>query len=604
MTWGFSDLEQPKNTSKSAPAIFERITDSFMAISDKGIVLYANRNVCKILKTKAESLVKHNLWDTFSYLRETRLYKLCQNSLSEHCAVRVQESLPPYDKWYDIRIYPCRFGLEVYLSDVTDRILAEKVLVECERNRDLLIENLPGVAYRRSPESDCMMHFLSEGCRELTGYRPESLLYSRKLRFIDIVAPEFRANYHRKWAEAMKKNSIFDEKYQLIRAGGEYIWVRERGKAVRNSKGQVEAVEGLLFNIDDQIKSQSEVQYLRSHDPLSGIYNRQHFMLEAKRLDVPEQMPLSIIFGDINGLKLINNAVGHENGDRMIVEAARLIKGQCRENDVPCRFGGGQFCILMPRTNDTASEALIQDVIDACNCHNQLARNEMGCINLSLGHATKDMYDISIDSVIQLAEENMYKRKLLDRKSMHSSLLSSIQSTLLARSQETEEHAERLIKLTRILGMKLNLAQIDLNELELLAALHDIGKVGINDRILNKPDRLTDDEWIEMKKHSEIGYRIAMSSPELMPIADYILAHHERWDGTGYPNALTGEKIPFMSRVLSVVDAYDAMTQDRTYRKAMPKEYALLEIMNNSGKQFDPAISEAFLDFMRSEDCI
>jgi len=107
-----------------------------------------------------------------------------------------------------------------------------------------------------------------------------------------------------------------------------------------------------------------------------------------------------------------------------------------------------------------------------------------------------------------------------------------------------------------------------------------------------------------MKKHSEIGYRIAMSSPELMPIADYILAHHERWDGTGYPNALTGEKIPFMSRVLSVVDAYDAMTQDRTYRKAMPKEYALLEIMNNSGKQFDPAISEAFLDFMRSEDCI
>ena len=139
--------------------------------------------------------------------------------------------------------------------------------------------------------------------------------------------------------------------------------------------------------------------------------------------------------------------------------------------------------------------------------------------------------------------------------------------------------------------------QIELNELELLATLHDIGKVGISDQILNKPGKLTDDEWAQMKKHSEIGYRIAMASPELMPIADFILSHHERWDGHGYPQGLAGDKIPLASRILAVADAFDAMTEDRVYRKAMSTADALKEIEKNSGTQFDPEIVGTFLQF-------
>ena len=214
---------------------------------------------------------------------------------------------------------------------------------------------------------------------------------------------------------------------------------------------------------------------------------------------------------------------------------------------------------------------------------------------LSLGCATKTKDIETLDSILKSAGENMYRDKLLQKYSTHSSVLASMKTTMYERSHETEEHAQRLVKLSRMIGLKLNLIDEQLNELELLSTLHDIGKIGVGDAILNKPDALSAEEWVEMKKHPEIGYRIAMSTSELVPIAYYILSHHERWDGLGYPQGLKAEEIPLLSRILSVVDAYDAMTEDRPYRKAMSKSDALTEIKKNSGTQFDPMIVEIFL---------
>lgn len=154
------------------------------------------------------------------------------------------------------------------------------------------------------------------------------------------------------------------------------------------------------------------------------------------------------------------------------------------------------------------------------------------------------------------------------------------------------------MQLAKKIGSLLNLSEIDLDHLELLATLHDIGKIGISEQILNKPGKLNDAEWFEMRKHPEIGYRIALSTSNLAPIAEYILCHHERWDGTGYPQKLAGTNIPLLSRILTVVDSYDAMTQDRAYRKAMSHEDAMAEIQINSGTQFDPQIVKVFHDMV------
>jgi HD-GYP domain-containing protein (c-di-GMP phosphodiesterase class II) len=165
----------------------------------------------------------------------------------------------------------------------------------------------------------------------------------------------------------------------------------------------------------------------------------------------------------------------------------------------------------------------------------------------------------------------------------------------------TEGHAARLADLLEITGRKLGLPQADLADLRLLAEFHDIGKVGIPDSILKKPGPLTDDEMAIMRRHCEIGFRIASASPDLTPIADWILKHQEHWNGKGYPLQLEGESIPVQCRILAIVDAYDAMTRDRPYRKAMSQDAAIAEIQRCAGTQFDPELAKVFVEILQSE---
>jgi HD-GYP domain-containing protein (c-di-GMP phosphodiesterase class II) len=196
----------------------------------------------------------------------------------------------------------------------------------------------------------------------------------------------------------------------------------------------------------------------------------------------------------------------------------------------------------------------------------------------------------------------MKKRKILESRSSHNAILSSIQATMYEKSQETEEHAERLIYYARKIGEKLGLSQDTIDDLVLSANLHDLGKVGIDNQILSKEGKLNDEEWEMIKKHPEIGYRIALSSPNIAHIAEYILSHHEKWDGTGYPQGLKGEEIPLLSRILSIVDAYDAMTSSRPYNIVKSKKEAIKELKLFSGVQFDKEIVEVFIKILERED--
>lgn len=169
---------------------------------------------------------------------------------------------------------------------------------------------------------------------------------------------------------------------------------------------------------------------------------------------------------------------------------------------------------------------------------------------------------------------------------------------MFEKSQETEEHAERMMRLSKEMGLALGLSDSQLNELELLSALHDIGKMSISSGILGKSGKLNEEEWVEIRKHPAAGFRIAQATSELRPIAKYILCHHERWDGKGYPQGLKGESIPMLSRILTIVDSFDAMTNSRPYRSALTFEEAMEEIRNNSGTQFDPDLSRLFLKIL------
>ena len=393
--------------------------------------------------------------------------------------------------------------------------------------------------------------------------------------------------------EMMKTNTFRKSEEIVTYPDGKTVIFETLKTPYYDFEGQVIGLIGVSRDISERKKREDMIQHLSYHDALTGIYNRTYFQEVRMALDSTEHLPLSVIVGDINGMKLINDAFGHMEGDKLLKAIADILTQCSRKGDVVTRTGGDEFSILMPNTDSQTAKAVADRIRALCEETRQ-AQNSI-YTDIALGYATKSEISDSLDKTMILAEDLMYRRKLLAHKSLHSDILTSIKMTMFEKSNETQEHAERLIILSKKLGKAMGLSEDKLDELELVAMLHDLGKISIDKNILTKSDKLSDADWREIKKHPEIGCRIANSTSELRHIAEYILCHHEHWDGSGYPMGLSGTDIPLISRIIAVVDSYDAMTQDRSYRKALPVEMAVEEILGHAGTQFDPDIARVFI---------
>ena len=363
-------------------------------------------------------------------------------------------------------------------------------------------------------------------------------------------------------------------------------------------------INGILINFHDVTERKARedrIRYLFERDSLTGLYNRQLMDQKIQSLDTAAHLPITVLYGDLNGLKFINDAFGHTAGDQLLIAISRILQNVCRFEDLLFRIGGDEFLMILPKTKQDEALRMVTDIYSKCETYNQALDKSSYFLSISLGLHTKTSILESISETIKHAEDGMYKRKILEDKSIHNSILISMLKVLFEKSQETEEHAVRLVNLSRKIGLAMGLSENQLNDLELVAKLHDIGKIGIDKRILEKIEPLSPEDWAELKKHPEIGYRIAKSSPEIASIADLIHTHHERYDGTGYPMQLKGTDIPLLSRIIAVVDSFDAMTEDRVYRKRIPLEAAVSEITKNSGSQYDPKIVAVFLNVIANQ---
>jgi diguanylate cyclase (GGDEF)-like protein/PAS domain S-box-containing protein len=346
-----------------------------------------------------------------------------------------------------------------------------------------------------------------------------------------------------------------------------------------------------IEDITSRKNTENKIIYLSYHDQLTGIYNRRFFEEELIRLDTKRQLPISIIMGDLNSLKLINDTFGHNKGDKTIKKAAELLKSACRVDDILARWGGDEFVILLPKTSITESEEIVKRIKKECK---KLIIQKIQ-LSISIGLATKIMPEENIEEIIRESENNMYKNKLIEKASNTSSIISALEKTLFEKSNETMEHALRIKNLAIKLGKSIKLHPNQLDELSLLATLHDIGKVAIPSSVLLKKSKLNEKDWAAIKRHPEIGFNIAASSPQIVHVAKYILACHENWDGSGYPQNLSGESIPIVSRIIFITDAYDVMISKRTYKKAMSKDEAIKELRRCAGTQFDPMLVDKFI---------
>ena len=371
-----------------------------------------------------------------------------------------------------------------------------------------------------------------------------------------------------------KKSKIFDAKISDLLNSKEV----KIGKVV------------VLRDITTRKENENKIKYLSFHDYLTDIYNRAFFEEELRRLDVKRRLPMSIVLVDINGLRIINDSFGKEIGDKVLIKLSKILKECFRSEDIIARLAGGTFGAILPSTSMKATLKIVKRIKDTC----KKSRRKIG-FTISMGFSTKSKESQNINEVLKEADSNMNKHKLLERKSFHGSIVSSLERALLERDYETEEHVTRMKRYSLILGKELKLSENQLDELNLLATLHDIGKISIPDNIIFKPGKLNEMEWKIVKKHPEIGHRIAKTTPELSTIADGILTHHEWWDGNGYPRGLKECEVSIISRIVSIVDAYDAMTSDRPYRKALSKKTAIKELKRCSGTQFDPDLVDKFI---------
>lgn len=351
--------------------------------------------------------------------------------------------------------------------------------------------------------------------------------------------------------------------------------------AYRPKKNQLAII---VNDITKRKQAEDRLQHLSYHDQLTQLYNRRYFEEELVRLDRKEYYPLMITIADINGLKLINDSFGHSIGDEYIKRVAKVLLKGVRKKDIVCRLAGDEFIILSPNTELETIKNIVSHI-------KELARNESinsVDISISFGYGAKYSEEESVIDVFKRAEDFMYKKKLVESPSMRGKTIYTIMAALHEKNPREEQHSHRVSELCEKMGLALDLQEDEIKELRTVGMLHDIGKVAIEEGILNKNDKLNENEWEEIKRHPEIGYRILSTVNELSEMAEYVLAHHERWDGRGYPKGLKGEEIPIQSRIIAIADAYDAMISERSYRKALSKEYAINELKQGAGSQFCP----------------
>ncbi len=487
--------------------------------------------------------------------------------------------LPIYDEKGNIT------GYRATDTDITGRKKVEISLKESEEKYKLLFENaVEGIAVLQQGKikiSNPMLgNILKTSKEELNEKSLFDFIYHEDREMVEKI--------HRDRVKGLKDRVT--EEFRVVRKDGTVRWIESKGIQIMWNDAQ--ASLNFLTDITERKETEKNILHLSYHDQLTGIYNRRFFEEELHRLDNLRNLPLSIVIVDVNGLKLFNDGFGHKAGDQLIVTVAQLLDNESRGNDVAARIGGDEFVVLMPNTDENQTKAFEKRFQEALTKKNV---SEIP-ISVSLGLATKVDNSMKIQDIFKRAEEGMYRRKMEQSPRYKKETLDRIMKAVFDRIYWEESHAENTRKLARVFGEVLGYSKKEIEDLALAGYYHDIGKIAVDKEILMKNTLLEPEELRIVRRHTEVGYQLLNTTNETFSIAEIVLYHDEKWDGSGYPQGLKGEEIPKGARIISLVEVYENLTHNRPYQEAQSQREAETILVSEKGKSFDPELVDVFID--------
>lgn len=379
--------------------------------------------------------------------------------------------------------------------------------------------------------------------------------------------------------------------------------VREKHTWTDDQVDLLKVIAELIAGAIARYDADRQIRKLSFNDQLTGLYNRRYFENEMERLDKSREHPIAVISADLDGLKLVNDTLGHIEGDRYLQAGAELLKSSLRASDILARVGGDEFALLLPCSDKAEAGMLMNRIRRQVEDYNHA---QMGLpLSVSIGLAISESPDYPLEETFRAADNNMYNDKLQRSKKARAEIVSSLLSSLFERGNLAEGEREQVQELSIRLGEALKLEESRMVDLELLSQVYDLGKVGLPDSLLHnamltKTEELTEAEREAIFRHPETGYRIASASPDLAGVSEMVLKHHENYDGSGYPLGLKGKDIPLENRILSIAIAFSAMTNPRPYAETLTPEDALAELQRCAGIQFDPQLVEIFIEMLKN----
>lgn len=569
-------------------------------IIQKGKVRFVNEIALNLFGYSFEDLSNIPLTDLIYLEDKTEVlknYLKIRDAKKKPFSFRIQTKKHKL-RWVELKAINIQWQGEAailnFINDITEQKRAIDALRESEEKYRLLTENTSDViwVYNLTRER---FTYMSPSILFLRGITPEEALEEAlEDCFLPENCREFRNSLKKYAKEFLRKpDEPQNYIYEVLQPtkNKDLKWIEMSFKFRLGFNGQIEVV-GVSRDIESRKQAEKSILNLSYNDQLTGLYNRRYYEAELHRLDNLRNLPISLIMADVNGLKMINDAFGHQEGDKLLIRVAEIIKDNSRIDDIAVRIGGDEFVILLPKTSYEEAQVIVGRIQDAI----AKEKDAPALISVSFGWATKTSLYQGINQIYKDAEDAMYRRKLSEGSIMRSETIKTVVKTLYQKSQEEQAHGQRVSVKCKAMALALNMNENDVEEMVTLGLLHDIGKIGINEYLLEKNGVLNDNEWQEVKRHPEIGYQILKATNEFSGIANFVLCHHEKLDGTGYPRGISGDEIPMQSRIISIVDAYDSMTNGRPHKKRMDESQAVQELILNAGVQFDEGLVKVFVE--------